>query len=84
MNYPERECRIGHGGLEIDRRQLEIALDAAVEASRRQARELALADVLAQAVVRLLGARAKDDDLSPYFSALSAALDGWRNRSAVD
>ncbi len=84
MNYPEKECRIGHGGLEIDRRQLEIALDAAVEASRRQARELAQADVLALAVERLLAARAQDDDLIPCFSELSAALGGWRNRSAVD
>ena len=57
--------------------QLQIALDASIEANQRMAAGLARADALARAAERLLSARTSGGDLSCHFGSLEAALTAW-------
>jgi len=57
--------------------QRQLALDAAAEANRRQAAELALADQVVLAAERLLCARHAGGDLAGPYAALESALAAW-------
>ena len=58
--------------------QLQQALDASIEANRRRAEELALADALARSVERLLFARRTGGDLIGPYAAMTDALKEWQ------
>lgn len=68
--------------------EMQIALDAAIEENRCMAKELALADRLAEAAGKLIEARRDCSDLVLYYATLASALANYtwavENRNIIE